>query len=1280
MQFIKEFFNKLYSIFLFIKNLPIGERAIERELKARLTQIIINSSNSEELKNKVVREIADSLNASRCFFIELNESTNQFYKVTNSFNTKREYTSILGYNIENNLPEFAAKLKYVNTLLIEDTSKYLKENSKIEEFFIKYDIKSYIAVKLEFGETFLGILNVQYNYKKSFIKNTDLKFLKSVSGLISIALHLSKLHTEEKIEKEKESLLRKIFETMRKSLDSSEMKKIIINEVGKALNVDRLFIAEYDKKNEKFKIIEHEYISSEKVITYKGKDANIDAPDIIESIKNGQTIIFNNEKLSTESEMSFEIEKQVLEEYQVKSLCVVPLQFKNEFLGGLVVGYSHEHYIDNNEKELQETIANQISIALYQAKIYSKIKKNIANQNAILNNLPFMAWLKDKKSKLLAANKAFADNCNTTIEDLIGKTDYDFFDEELAESYIKEDKIVMDTGKTLYSNDLINGPKGQRWHETFKSPVIGENNEIIGTAGFSRDITETINNEKNLLKTQKEITEKRATENLVRKIVDTIRSTLELEKMKKQIVTEIGKAFNVERCIIHQMNTETGKFYIIDENSEYMSLDDIPSYAGIDIENEDLKFFKGLFSSGKEMIAPNWPEYLNKLENIDEKTKEWINTLQIKSDYVFPIIFNKKLLATLYLTYTKNYKELSDDELNALRILSNQIAIALHQAELYKNTKQLADREQLVRNIIEEIRSSLSLDDTLTFICKETVKLFNATRASIVRYPDNKTKKMALKKEYKVSEEIKGLNVLGDITTLRPYWDELLDNSDNIAIINNINDQSIPLAFREIYERINAKSLIAVALRNENKTWGSLVISDQEKYRNWTQEEVDLLKSITSQIYIAITQAEYYESQKQAKERESLLRSITERIRSTLDLEETLSYICEETAKIFNVQRTAITMFPNLENYEEFELRKEYKTSKDIKGVKEIQEYSKIAATWGKTLMESKAVFSIDSIINSDILDSFKDFYISIGIKAIIGTAIRKGDKAWGTLVLSEYYNERIWTEEEKDLLNTIADQVYIAINQAEMYEAQKKAAEREKISRNIIEILRSSIDKTIIKKLFVKNIGKFFNADRVMYSEYDNNEKKYLPADENSEYLSDTNEKSLIGYDWSKEEIRELIEPLLEKREVNIFDWDEYIKMNIKSENFINFFESYKIKSSYNFPVLYQQKMMGFFCIDFMNTPRKLADEDINRIRSICTQAGIALYHAELYSEAQECLRGKSIDSFKLLQKIKEPTNNILETSTMLYENEYPRNIELEYLKSIIESCNNLLNLTDNI
>lgn len=117
------------------------------------------------------------------------------------------------------------------------------------------------------------------------------------------------------------------------------------------------------------------------------------------------------------------------------------------------------------------------------------LRQKEAYQRSLLDNFPFMVWLKDKESRFLTVNQAFLHACGaSSLDQVIGKTDADFWTPDLADSYRAQDKAVMLSRepKTL---DAIIEVKGNRlWFEAYKSPVI-VGDKVVGTVGFARDIS-----------------------------------------------------------------------------------------------------------------------------------------------------------------------------------------------------------------------------------------------------------------------------------------------------------------------------------------------------------------------------------------------------------------------------------------------------------------------------------------------------------------------------------------------------------------------------------------------------------------------------------------------------------------------------------------------------------------------------------------------------------------------------------------------------------------------
>jgi diguanylate cyclase (GGDEF)-like protein/PAS domain S-box-containing protein len=121
---------------------------------------------------------------------------------------------------------------------------------------------------------------------------------------------------------------------------------------------------------------------------------------------------------------------------------------------------------------------------------YAELSRREQYQRAVLDTFPFMVWLKDRQSRFLATNKAFAEVLQLKCEqDMRGKTDFDFFPQPMAQGYVEDDQEVLDSGLAKMLVEPIMNPDGElHWAETYKSPVVIDH-QVIGTVGFARDIT-----------------------------------------------------------------------------------------------------------------------------------------------------------------------------------------------------------------------------------------------------------------------------------------------------------------------------------------------------------------------------------------------------------------------------------------------------------------------------------------------------------------------------------------------------------------------------------------------------------------------------------------------------------------------------------------------------------------------------------------------------------------------------------------------------------------------
>lgn len=110
---------------------------------------------------------------------------------------------------------------------------------------------------------------------------------------------------------------------------------------------------------------------------------------------------------------------------------------------------------------------------------------------AILDNFPFMVWLKDDQGRFLAVNDAYAHACGRPdANSVVGLNEFDLWPHDIAQAHEDQSAQVMGERLERIAFSRIARAGQERWMEVHYGPWCANSGEVLGTVGYAYDITD----------------------------------------------------------------------------------------------------------------------------------------------------------------------------------------------------------------------------------------------------------------------------------------------------------------------------------------------------------------------------------------------------------------------------------------------------------------------------------------------------------------------------------------------------------------------------------------------------------------------------------------------------------------------------------------------------------------------------------------------------------------------------------------------------------------------
>ncbi|MFA4877796.1 MAG: PAS domain S-box protein [Methanoregula sp.] len=184
--------------------------------------------------------------------------------------------------------------------------------------------------------------------------------------------------------------------------------------------------------------------------------------------------------------------KEEAQRYGSNAFGAFPLTFHNNVIGALFVYAPDSLLFGQEEIQLLEEVASDISFALetLDEEAHRKLAENALRDSeqryrSFINSMTDMAFLKDGQGRYVVVNSALEKFFGTGQGSIIGKTDFDLMPTALAEQCQDSDKTTLTTGNVSVFTEI----NENRTYESHKFPVrLHDGTVFVG--GYIRDITE----------------------------------------------------------------------------------------------------------------------------------------------------------------------------------------------------------------------------------------------------------------------------------------------------------------------------------------------------------------------------------------------------------------------------------------------------------------------------------------------------------------------------------------------------------------------------------------------------------------------------------------------------------------------------------------------------------------------------------------------------------------------------------------------------------------------
>lgn len=608
-----------------------------------------------------------------------------------------------------------------------------------------------------------------------------------------------------------------------------------------------------------------------------------------------------------------------------------------------------------------------------------------------------------------------------------------------------------------------------------------------------------------------------AQEDLLYRISSRIRQSLELQEVLAATAREVRSFLGTDRVKVYRFHPDEHGEVI----AESIYNDRLPSLLGLHFPADDIPpqarelFLKARQRSIVDLVnqqiilsRPDAPKTTatedltveevrkHSIEEIYQRAVdpchvEYLMAMGVKSSLVVPILHRDQLWGLL-VSHHAEPRLFSEQELQVLQLLVDQVSIAIAQASLLSQARNQAKREAIINRVatllhaLPTIELQEALEETVSVLQGSGGRICLMTASSgevVVSHTcgtqlansgtDQLIEQHLIWRNYFKSKTNNYNNGLKPITDLykEPQLRTLAPAFQNTQIRGLL---VIPLHYRQ--EFIGYLSIFRDEIDVET-LWAGQVDSDQRQFQprnsfaawrelkrgqayEWLPDEVELAQALGSHFSMAIQQYELYrqvqslntnlESQvqertaqlQQTTEQQQALFEVTSKIRQSLELNTIFHATVSEVRKLLDADRVAVFRFDAESGWD----NGEFIAEAVLPGFTSVLRKKVHDHCFGEQYAvhyQRGRVQAVADIQNAGLSDCHVQVLSQFQVKANLIVPLIKSEQLWGLLCIHYCQDARQWKPVEIDFVTQVATQLGVALQQAELLVQTQQQAEQ---------------------------------------------------------------------------------------------------------------------------------------------------------------------------------------------------------------------------------------------